>query len=40
MIEYLDEIFESAGLMLLGVEAHSHFFDTNEAAKTWLNQYL
>lgn len=29
-----------AGLMLLGVDAHSHFFDTNEAAKTWLNQYL
>lgn len=25
-----------AGLMLLGVEAHSHFFDDNETATQWL----
>jgi hypothetical protein len=25
-----------AGLMLLGIEAHSHFFDDNETATRWL----
>jgi hypothetical protein len=29
-----------AGLMLLGVEAHSHFHDTNEQAKAWLQSKL
>ena len=29
-----------AGLMLLGVEAHSHFFDSNEDGKKYLSQFL
>jgi len=29
---------EVAGLMLLGIEAHSHFFDTNKAALRWLEE--
>lgn len=29
-----------AGLMLLGVDAHSHFFDSNEDGKAYLNQFL
>jgi hypothetical protein len=28
------------GLMLLGVEAHSHFFDSNEDGKKYLSQFL
>jgi uncharacterized protein YjbI with pentapeptide repeats len=29
-----------AGLLLLGAEAHSHFFDTNEEAKKYLESVL
>jgi hypothetical protein len=29
-----------AGLMLGGVEAHSHFYDSNEAAAEWLRSVL
>jgi len=29
-----------AGLMLGGVEAHSHFYDTNQAAAEWLRSVL
>ena len=29
-----------AGLMLGGVEAHAHFYDTNEAATEWLRSVL
>ena len=29
-----------AGLMLGGVEAHSHFYDSNEAASEWLRSVL
>jgi hypothetical protein len=29
-----------AGLMLLGAEAHSHFFDSNEDARKWLQEVL
>jgi len=29
-----------AGLMLLGVEAHSHFYDDNETARAWLQSKL
>jgi len=31
---------EIAGLMLGGIEAHSHFYDDNEAATTWLRSVL
>ena len=31
---------EVAGLMLGGVEAHSHFFDSNKAATKWLQSVL
>jgi len=29
-----------AGLMLLGTEAHSHFYDSNEDARKWLQEVL
>ena len=29
---------DMAGLLLLGVEAHDHFFDTNKAALRWLEE--
>jgi hypothetical protein len=29
-----------AGLMLLGIEAHSHFYDSNEDARKWLQEVL
>jgi len=29
-----------AGLMLLGAEAHSHFYDSNEDARKWLQEVL
>ena len=31
---------EIAGLMLLGVEAHKHFYDDNDTARTWLQEVL
>jgi hypothetical protein len=31
---------EAAGLMLGGVDAHSHFYDSNEAATEWLRSVL
>ena len=31
---------EVAALMLLGVEAHSHFYDSNEQASEWLRSVL
>ncbi len=30
----------NAGLMLLGVEAHSHFFDGNDKARDWLQSVI
>ena len=31
---------ELAGLMLGGIEAHAHFYDSNEAATEWLRSVL
>jgi hypothetical protein len=30
----------SAGMVLLGVEAATHFYDTNEKAREWLSQFV
>jgi hypothetical protein len=31
---------EVAGLMLLGVEAHAHFFNDDDTARAWLQEVL
>ncbi|MFZ9350180.1 MAG: pentapeptide repeat-containing protein, partial [Candidatus Fonsibacter ubiquis] len=31
---------EVAGLMLLGIEAHTHFYDDNDDARAWLQEVL
>jgi hypothetical protein len=31
---------EIAGLMLLGTEAHAHFFDADDTARAWLQEVL